>query len=166
MKIGIILYSIFFIGLAVSGVNVIPDKDAEGRIVQRSGGVPSDSETRVRFIGTHDFTIAGNQTVTSDWTVPQQQFQGVDATTIISGVEFKTVGGCDGDKVSFQVVHPQAGVMDEFGTDYFVFKDTKMTMKEHRAKIPAGLIIRVIYKSTCATSARYIMNLFRYVETS
>ena len=148
-----------------SGQSLVwPERDAKGRPVDRKAGVSSDANIRVRFVGTHDFNIPGNQTVQSDWNVPQMQYNGQNVETIISGVEFKTVGGCDGDKVKFQVVHPIAGVVDEFASDYYVFKDELNTIKEHRAEIPAGLIIRVVYQSTCATDARFIMNLFRYIE--
>jgi len=144
---------------------VVPDRDDKGRTVLRPGGVSSDSTTRVRFTGTHDFTIAGNQTAQSDYTIPQLQYEGQNVDTIISGVQFKTIGGCDGDKVTFQIVHPIAGVMDEFSTNYYVFKDQLNTIKEHRAAVPAGLYVRVVYTSTCANAARFIMNLFRYIET-
>lgn len=144
---------------------VMPERDSKGRPIKRIAGVTSDSPTRVRFVGTHDFNIAGNQTAQGDWTVPQLQYNGENVTTIISGVEFKTVGGCDGDKVSLQIVHPIAGVMDEFGADVFIFKDTKTEIKEHRAEVPAGLMVRAVYKSTCANASRFIMNLYRYIET-
>lgn len=159
-------YTFLFLMIAFSASAIVfPERDDKGRPIQRKAGVESDSSTRVRFVGTHDFNIAANTTAQADWTVPQLQYNSVNADTSMAGVQFKVVGGCDGDKVKFQVVHPTLGVMDEFATDYYVFADETSRIQEHRAVLPAGLYIRVIYTSTCGVAARFIMNLLRYVET-
>lgn len=158
-------YLILFLISFSAFATIIPERDGKGRIIQRSAGINADSVSRVRFVGTHDFNISGNQTAQSDWTVPQMQYNGSNVDTVIQGVQFKVVGGCDGDKVKFQIVHPQAGVVDEFASDFYLFKDEINTIKEQRAALPAGLMVRVVYQSTCATAARFIMNLLRYIET-
>jgi len=164
MKKGLtIVLGLLIIGSA--SAMIFPERDVKGRAVSRQSGVQSDSYTRVRFIGTHDFNITGNQTAQSDWTIPQQTYNGNNVTTVILGVQFKVVGGCDGDKVTFRVVHPNETVLDEFATNFYVFADSTNAIKEHRAEVPAGLKIRVIYTSTCGTAARFLMNLYRYMET-
>ena len=143
---------------------VIPERDNKGRSISRQAGIPVDSSARVRFIGTHDFNITGNGTAYQDWVVPQLTYNGVNVGSIIRGVEYKTVGGCDGDKVKFSVRHPQAGELDSFAQEFYVFKDEKNIIKEYKADLPAGLIVRVDYTSTCANAARFICNLYRYIE--
>lgn len=144
---------------------IIPERDEKNRVIQRSAGIHSDHKSHVRFTGTHDFSIAGNQTTSASWLIPQLQVAGVDVVSIMQGVQYKTIGGCDGDKVKFEVTHPVAGVVETFADSFYVFKDEINTIKEHRTSLPAGLSIKVTYTSTCATAARFICNVYRYAES-
>ena len=143
---------------------VVPERDTKNRVISRSAGIPVDSSARVRFIGTHDFNISGNSSASQDWVVPQLTYNGVNVNSIISGVEYKTVGGCDGDKIKFSIRHSQTGELDAFAQEFYVFKDEKNIIKEYKADLPAGLVVRVDYTSTCANAARFISNLYRYIE--
>jgi len=160
-----LIIALLFLNPALA--TIIPDRDDSGKMINHSSGVPRDDKVRVRFIGTHDFTIAGNQTAQADWTIPQLQFSGQNVSSFFRGGNYKVVGGCDGDKLKFQITDPTgAAVLEEFGTDWFVFADSTSSIREHKASLPATYRIRVVYQSTCATAARFIFNLFRYIETS
>ena len=59
-------------------------------------------------------------------------------------------GGKFGDKICLQVVHPQAGVLDQFVSDYYIKSDSESQFSidlDYPAKLPAGLIVRAVYKS-------------------
>jgi hypothetical protein len=52
------------------------------------------------------------------------------------------------DKVCMQVVHPIAGVLNQYVTDYHIIEDSQKQfeiLNVYPAKIPAGCILRVVY---------------------
>lgn len=60
------------------------------------------------------------------------------------------IGAAQGDTVDFQIVHPLAGVQIQPITDWYI--DPSMSFQKvpsswYPAKVPAGLILRVIYHS-------------------
>jgi len=80
---------------------------------------------------------------------------------LMTGLQVLAKGSIFGDKITLQVVHPVAGVMSEFGTNINVpeVDEKKIDEKtEYPAKIPAGLIIRLIYTSTGATDVYVAVN--------
>ena len=84
-----------------------------------------------------------NSTTNIDFTL-------TDDSLVIGGTCI-VVGAKAGDKVDFQVIHPIAGVLNQFVTDWYI--DPGNTKQEtpksnYPAKLPAGLILRVIYYST------------------
>jgi hypothetical protein len=65
-----------------------------------------------------------------------------------------------GDYCVFQVVHPQAGVVEQFVNKWFVIPGTgKMDVNVYRAKVPAGLTIRIVYHNVGNTNAECGINL-------
>jgi hypothetical protein len=79
---------------------------------------------------------------------------------LVQGVETLLVYGADkNDKISLQVVHPIAGVVNQFCTDYFI--DASMVTQRlnipcYTAKLPAGLKLRLVYKASAAIGIRDI----------
>lgn len=54
------------------------------------------------------------------------------------------------DKISLHVAHPVAGIMETFVTDWFMAEDDNQQFAlqlNYPANIPAGLIIRAVYKA-------------------
>jgi hypothetical protein len=65
-----------------------------------------------------------------------------------------------GDYCIFQVVHPQAGVVEQFVNKWFVIPGTgKMDVNVYRARVPAGLTIRIVYNNVGATNVACGINL-------
>jgi len=107
-----------------------------------------------RLTGCFDFTIAAGATISVDYTLTEFRY--------LDGMKYKVENNAFADSVSFQVVHPVAGVLDEFGTDWPVCPAE--TIKLYKAKVPAGLIIRITYKNTGAGLVRFIGGLFLHEE--
>lgn len=67
---------------------------------------------------------------------------------LLTGGVLMVKGGHFEDKVCMQVVHPVAGVVNEFVTDYRIAEDSIKQFElnsAYPAKIPAGLTLRVKY---------------------
>lgn len=65
-----------------------------------------------------------------------------------------------GDYCTFQVVHPQAGVVEQFVNKWFVIPGTgKMDIQVYRARVPAGLKIRIVYNNVGSTDVECGINL-------
>jgi hypothetical protein len=59
-----------------------------------------------------------------------------------------------GDYVTFQVVHPLAGVIETYVPSWLIVPGTgREEVRVYPAKIPAGLILRLLYVNTGETSA-------------
>lgn len=74
-----------------------------------------------------------------------------------------------GDKITFQIVHPLAGVLSEFATNWNVSEDAQDQGKFEfplRAKLPAGLIVRLIYNSIGSTNVSVACNLIAHQKSS
>jgi len=74
---------------------------------------------------------------------------------LLTGGTVGVEGGVFGDTLSIQVVHPIAGVVAQFITDWHVLSDVQKQMdltNVYPAKIPAGLKLRLVYTSTNLTT--------------
>lgn len=91
-------------------------------------------------------------TTNLDLTMPEELY--VDGGVVIVD------GAHPGDYCVFQVVHPVAGVVEQFVNKWFVIPGTgKMDVNVYRAKVPAGLIIRIVYNNTGSTDVECGINL-------
>jgi hypothetical protein len=79
---------------------------------------------------------------------------------LLQGIaKFVVYGGNRADTVSLQVVHPLAGVVSQFASDFFVIEnkqDQEVYIPNYTAKIPAGLILRCEYSAAPIGSPREI----------
>lgn len=75
----------------------------------------------------------------------------------ITGAEYFKQGGNFEDTLTFQVVHPVAGVVDQFATD-IKMKDSS-SYGFYKATIIAGLTARAIYKNNGNQAAKFAFNL-------
>ena len=99
-------------------------------------------------------TVAFGTTASLDLTL-------TDDVLIAGGTVFLARGAAEGDKVDFQVVHPVAGVINQFITDWYVNPDSTLQVvppSNYPAKVPAGLIFRVVYHSVGATDVWISVN--------
>lgn len=79
---------------------------------------------------------------------------------IVNGGTLIVEGGDIEDRVSFQIVHPLAGVIKQFVTDYGVASDKfEMNLEiGYPSKVPAGLKIRISYTASSKTGTRKILS--------
>lgn len=184
----IFIFIICLTSISNSIANTWPEKADDGRTVVRTGAIHIDDNFRVRYVGIFDLNIPAGQTLTADWEIPAMTYGGNPATSSFNGGRFKVAGGNDGDYVTLQVVdkdYAYAGVLypadyqgipwstaaptgvllDEFATNYYVFPDEVAEVSAHKANLYDGLEVRVIYTNTGASSARFLMNMNRLIET-
>lgn len=106
----------------------------------------------VKFVGASAAGDAvADETKNIDYTAPYD--------LCITGAVVVVKGGNINDKVCIQVVHPQAGVLDEFVTDWYMTEDRNHQFAidlDYPANIPAGLIIRAVYKAGAAAGTRNV----------
>jgi hypothetical protein len=94
--------------------------------------------------------VAG-QTVNIDYVAPFD--------LVITGAVVIVKNAKIDDLVSLQVVHPQAGVLDTFVTDWYVSEtsDEQFALQlNYPANIPAGLILRAVYKANGTLATRQV----------
>jgi hypothetical protein len=90
-----------------------------------------------------------NQTIASDITMTDVH--------LLTGGNLLVKGGKFGDKIKLQVVHPTAGVVGQYVTDYGVQSDNEFQFAlelTYPAKIETGLKLRLTYVSTAEVGTR------------
>lgn len=99
------------------------------------------------------FTATAGQSTSHDYTLTDDM--------LITGGSLLVSGGVWGDTVDFQVVHPIAGVLAEYVSDWYINPASvlqKTPSVDYPAKLPAGLILRVIYNSVGETNVNVAIN--------
>lgn len=128
-------------------------------------GIADGGSLRARVLGSHLATITAGQSQNLDWSVTQLTYGGVNKDSFFNGVQYYAKNAKLGDTVSFQVVHPSLGVLDEFASNFYVVPDIKDTILLYRAKLYPGTTIRIVYTSTGSTDVDFVCNLFRHMDT-
>jgi hypothetical protein len=123
--------------------SVAPERDpVTGQHVVLTKPFAASDGFRFRGKGIAGTAIAGAVT-NIDYTLPAERW--------LNGAELILKNHVIGDKVDFQVVHPDGvTVLDNFGEDWYVSEDQAQSpvILSYPAKIPQGIIIRVKYTST------------------
>lgn len=153
---------------------MLPDRDEDGNIIVRMAGIKTEAYKRVRYVGTHNFTIAANTTAQADWLIPQLQYKGQNVPSIFKGIKYKAEGGSLGDLITFQIIdidnvlgYGPNVVLDEFGKDYYAIPGELHEVDEFKANLYPGLYIRVIYiNKSLVSSAEISLNLKRLIDTT
>lgn len=118
-------------------------------VVKSTADLQSD---QVNFNGQGVFaTCLENETKNIDLTLTDAHF--------LTGGELIVKGAKSDDKVCLQVVHPVAGVLHQFVTDFRMRTDSENQSGfnlPYTTKLPAGLIIRAVYIATSEVSERKI----------
>ena len=73
----------------------------------------------------------------------------------MTGATLNVVNNTPGDHALFQIVHPLAGVVGQY-IDWYVFNLSKSLT--YPAKIPGGLILRVVYNSVGTQDVQIFVN--------
>jgi hypothetical protein len=129
------------------------------------------SSLRARLIGIYNQTVTKNTTTDLDWQIPQTAYFGNNKQGYMDGIEYYAKDAEVGDKMSFQVIdkdglaYPAGTVLDEFGTDWAVIPDANTIIRLYKAKLIAGMYIRVKYTSIGTTNdIKFVVNLFRHMD--
>lgn len=131
-----------------------PELDAEGYPVTRIKGLYVDTSKAFYgrgFSGTVTAGTVGNV----DLTLP--------VAAHIDAISIYVKDQAWGDKVAFQIVHPIAGVVNDFAADWYINssreKQEIVNPPQISGLIPAGMIIRVAYTSVGSTDVQVNCNL-------
>lgn len=84
-----------------------------------------------------------------------------DDILLAGGTTFLAKGAAQGDKVTFQVIHPVNGVIAQFISDWYLNPDVTLQQvppSNYPAKILAGLTLRIAYTSVGATDVWVAVN--------
>lgn len=96
------------------------------------------------------FTVAPGTTSNIDLTLTDDM--------LITGAWLISVGAY-GDTVTFQVLDPDQNILSQFVTNWAIPAPANMTLDvPYPAKLPAGIILRLIYSSTGSTPAFVAIN--------
>jgi len=155
-------------------MSFIPDRDEDGNVVMRIAGLKTEANKRIRYVGSHNFTIAANSTAQADWQIPQLQYKGQNVPSIFKGVKYRAEGGSLKDTITFQIVdvdnilgYGAGTVLDEFGKDYHAFPGESHEVDEFKANLYPGLYLRVIYKNYhLVNSAEISLSVKRLIDTT
>lgn len=128
---------------------------------------------RARLIGIFNQTITKNGTRTLDWEIPQLSYQGTDKQAYMDGINYYAKDAEVGDHMVFQVIdidnvlgYGANTVLDEFGHEWAVMPDSGVDIRLYKAKLIAGLYIRIMYESTGNTNdVKFVCNLYRHMDT-
>jgi hypothetical protein len=102
-------------------------------------------------------TMTAGQSTSLDLTI-------TDDVLMAGGTSVLVRGAAQGDKMDFQVVHPVAGVLVQFVTDWYVNPDSTLQQtppSNYPAKLLTGLILRIIYHSVGETDVWLAVNYNR-----
>lgn len=134
-----------------------------------NGGIADPKGLRARLIGSHFATITAGQTLDIDWQINQLSWIGVNKEMYFDGIQYFAKNAEIGDSIKFQVVdvdgltYPAGTILEEFGHVY-VIPDKEIKIILYKAKMPAGMYIRVKYESIGSTNVKIICNLFRHLN--
>lgn len=121
----------------------IPDRDEYDNTVIKIDADGKPVGLRVRAEGIINSTATKN----TDTTLSSAA---LTSDRKIEGVQMILENHVFGDSVSFEVHHPQAGLLDQFGKTWYVEPDRNSQTPiryNFKASIPANLLIRVVYHS-------------------
>jgi len=114
-----------------------------------------DPNTKLDIVASSIVTILAGETKSAEYIFTSDK--------VLTGAEYFREGGNFGDVVSFQIVHPVAGVLDQFATNIYLNKEHGL-YQFYRARIPSGLIARAVYVNNGPNQAKFCFNLITHKE--
>lgn len=119
-----------------------------------------DVSLRFRGRGIISDTVAAGVSTDLDYILTEDSW--INASQLI------LQGHAWGDSVDFQVVHPVAGVVNQFGFNWYVDPSKQdqgvIEVPEIPAKIPQGMIIRIKYNSTGVDPVKVLANVWIHTK--
>lgn len=129
---------------------------------------------RARLLGIFNQTVTKNGTRTLDWQIPDLSYQSSNKQAYMDGINYYAKDAEVGDHITFQVIdidnilgYGANTVLDEFGHEWAVIPDSDINIRLYKAKLIAGLYIRIKYESTGTTNdVKFVCNLYRHMDTA
>jgi hypothetical protein len=97
-----------------------------------------------------------------DWTIEQVQYNSVNVSSYMTGVQYEIKNSNVDDEIKFQVVDTLGNLLNEFadvaaidGTHYF---------EQYLSLLPTGMKLRLIYKKAQDTDVIMKCNLIRHIN--
>ena len=109
----------------------------------------ADLSLKLDMVSSPVVSVAAGAQANIDYTFTQARY--------LTGAEYFKSGGNFEDRITFQMVHPIYGVVDQFATDLLM--KTEGLYQFYKATVPAGLIARAVYKNNGANEAKFGYNL-------
>lgn len=106
---------------------------------------------RFRGKGIFKLTIAAGATVSQDYLLTEER--------LLDAGHIKGYNTNFGDNITFEIVHPENGVLDTFLENWYV-RDDPCKIHVYPTLVPAGLILRLTYNNVGAGEAKIIINGF------
>lgn len=139
---------------AFAGINIIPDKDATGKIVTTVDPFAAKSAYNFRGIG-KDCAVAATSTTTCNFAVPYAHVKFNGITLINTAI---------GDKTNLKVLDNAVGTfstvpnytLNQFGFDWYMYKDLTKEVLAYPADLYETMVISVEYTNAGAAKTIYI----------
>lgn len=140
----------------ITGVSAQIDflKDTQVRDINLASPFSSTGGFFARFSGMEGVAIHGTDTEI-DYLIVEERY--------INGVRIIAKGAAWGDYLKFQVIHPIYGMVNEFGTKWYIDADNSKqddVIVPYPAKLPAGVTVRILYTSVGETDVLVYANLY------
>ncbi len=118
--------------------------------MNRPANIRPNGYYKARPEGVISGTIAAGETKELDFIMPYDR--------IVDDADYLCSGFNKSDRISFRVIHPVSGeVLDEFAKRLFV--RGVYQKKLYGARLPIGVIVRVIYENNGSSDASFNLNL-------
>lgn len=109
----------------------------------------SNGTHKVRLQGVFHGEIPTGETLVMNWVVPSEK--------IMNGADYVALNCNIEDRITFQVVHPTYGVIDQFADRLFARQ--AYVKQLYGARLIAGLTVRVIYENNGINLVKFNLNL-------
>lgn len=114
----------------------------------------SRPNTKINLKGCFSSNCPNGQTTEINWTA--------DKLYYMDGAEYCISGNHYGVKITFEVHHPTAGLLDRFVDGIYAFDHHHYEF--YHATIPAGLIIKVKVENNTGADIHFYGNLYLHVD--
>jgi len=97
-----------------------------------------------------------------DWAIEQVQYNSVNVSSYMTGVQYEIKNSTVDDEVKFQVVDTLGNLLNEFADVAAI--DGTHHFEQYLSLLPTGMKLRLIYKKTQDTNVIMKCNLIRHIN--
>lgn len=97
-----------------------------------------------------------------DWTIEQVNYNSVNVSSFMTGVQYEIKNSTIDDEIKFQVVDTLGNLLNEFADVAAI--DGTHHFEQYLSLLPTGMKLRLIYKKTQDTNVIMKCNLIRHIN--